>query len=417
MTLPRWVEPLLRARWVAVALLAAGFAVLLPAEPLDMMEFAAAGQRILDGHLDGVYDSGWNQAGPLQLLLSRVLMIGGHDYTPALPVRVAVNVGLVLGAMALCRRFGPAGRRGTEANGRPGASRQGTGPDGRPGGGRQGTGPDGRPGAGWQLAALREVAAGHLALIWLEVPVPWWGHPVELAIPALWAYASLWHSRGRTGTAAALLGVSVAIAPWAILGFPCLLASGGLRRALRTGVPAGLIGVAGYLPFVAAGHFGMFRHVWNVDPDSLVHLILPDLAAVSWPLRLVQAVLVAGGCAAVAWRCRGQRVVHAAAPATALLVRMFVDPVTLQYYWGPVAVATLLAFALSTEGSRRQLLALLLGYAAVLAGLAGRQVPGAAACLVVLAALLAAGSRRSAPAAAGRAPIGAAGDPLVALGA
>ncbi|BCJ40611.1 hypothetical protein GCM10010168_74010 [Actinoplanes ianthinogenes] len=396
MTLPRWVEPLLRGRWVTAALLAAVFAVILPAAPVDMMEFAAAGQRILDGHLDGVYDDGWNQAGPLQLVLSRVMMLGGAAATPALPIRIAVNVALVLGAMALCRRFS-AGTGQEEAAGSGQKEAAGSGQ-----GEAAGSGPRETTGSGLR-GAVREAAAGLLGLLWLLVPVPWWGHPVELVIPALWAYASFLQGRGRTGTAAALLGVSVAVAPWAILGFPCLLAASGPVRALRTWVLAGLIGVAGYLPFVAAGHFGMFRHVWLVDPDSLVHLLLPDLATVSWPLRLVQAVVVAGGCAAVAWRFRAQRVVWAAAPATALLVRMFVDPVTLRYYWGPVAVASTLVFALVSAAERphRQLLALLLGYLAVCAGLATRQVPGAAACLIVLIALLVAGVRKPSRSAAG----------------
>ncbi|BCY12671.1 hypothetical protein [Actinoplanes sp. L3-i22] len=357
--LPGWVDLVLRGRWVAAALAATLLALFTTDQPFDLADFAAYGQRILDGHLSGVYEDGWNQAGPVQLLVSWLLMIGGSTGTPAAAVRVAVNVGLALGAMALCRRL----NTGT-----------------------------GRP------AGLRETATGLLVLLWLAVPVPWYGHPAELLVPVLWSYASVLHRRERTGTAAALLGVSVAIAPWAILGFPCLLAVTGLRRAIRAWILAGAVGVAFYLPFVLAGNFHMFSHVWRVDDDTLIRLLFPDLATVTWPLRLVQAVLVAGTCAAVAYRFRGQRVVYAAAPAAASLIRIFSDPVSLRYYWITVAVATVLAFVLvsDAERPRRQLLALLLGYLAAFGGLATRQVPGTIACLVVLAALLIAGETRKA---------------------
>ncbi|AEV86322.1 hypothetical protein ACWT_5304 [Actinoplanes sp. SE50] len=348
MELPRWVETILRARRYGAAVLAALLALLVWDMPLDLGDFAGYGQRLLDGRLDGVYDSGWNQAGPLQLLISRALMIGGTHGMPARAVVIAVNVGLVLAAMTLCGRLTPdRGRR----------------------------------------RAVRETATGLLVLLWMLVPVPWYGHPAELAVPGLWAYASLCQKRQRTVTAAALLGLAVAIAPWAVLGFPCLLAVSGPVRALRTWVLGGLAGIATYLPFVLAGHFAMFRHVWHVDNDTLVKILLPGMPDVTWEMRLIQAVLVAGGCAAVAWWCRGQRLAYAVAPATALLVRVFSDPVTLRYYWGPIAVATVLAFIL-VEQPRRQALALLLGYAAAFAALATRQVTGSAACLVLLVALV-----------------------------
>ncbi|WP_436529755.1 hypothetical protein [Actinoplanes sp. HUAS TT8] len=348
---------MLRGRWVVAALGAALLALLSTDMPFDMADFAAYGRQILDGQLSGVYADGWTQAGPVQLVITWLLMIGGSTGVPAAAARVAVNTGLTLGAMALCRRFGT------------------------------GRGP---------VAALRESATGLLVILWLAGPVPWDGHPAELLVPLLWTYAIVCQSRKRTGTAAALLGVSVAIAPWAILGFPGLLAVAGPRAALRTWVLGGTVGVAFYLPFVLAGNFHMFGHVWPVDDDTLIGLLLPGLTTVTWPLRLVQAVLVAGACAAVAWFFRRQRIVWAAAPAAASLTRLFTDPVSLRYYWTPIAVATVLVFALlgDDERPRRQMFALLLGYLVVLGGLSTRQVPGAAAGLVALVALLVAGEIR-----------------------
>ncbi|MBB2944223.1 hypothetical protein FB565_003952 [Actinoplanes lutulentus] len=301
--------------------------------PPDLADFAGAGQRLLGGHLDGIYESGWNQAGPLQLLVSRLLMIGGADGKPSAATFFVVNAGLMIAALRLC---------------------------------------GGNP--------RREAITGLLALLWIALPVVGDGHPAELVVPVLWAYAMVLGKSRRRVAAGTVLGVAVAIAPWAVLGFPCLLAAGPLRLVVRVAGLGGIVGVAAYLPFVAGGHFGMFGHVWPVAEGTLA--AFAGLDQVTWAVRLVQAVVVAGGCGLVAWRFREKTIVIAGAPAAAVLLRVATDSVELRYYWGPVAVTTVMVLALMPD--RRWWPGALLGYLALLAASLGRPLAGATVCLAVL---------------------------------
>ncbi|GLX99938.1 hypothetical protein [Actinoplanes sp. NBRC 101535] len=315
---------------------AAVLGLVVPVDPPDLADFAAAGARLLDGHPGQVYDDGWMQAGPLQLVLSRLLLITGPH-----PVLIAtVNAALVLTAMSRCDRRHPG----------------------------------------------REIATGLLVVLWLAVPLPWDGHPVEAAVPVLWAYTV--KSRRRTARVLAL-GVAVMIAPWALLGFPCLLAVERPRRAVVTALSGAVIGVAAYLPFVATGRFRMFAHVWPIADHTLAALLLPAAETVTWPMRLVQGVLVAGCCAGIALRRRdGVQALTAAA-----LVRAGTDPVALRYYWTPVAVCTVLLLA--TIPGRWWWRGLPLAYGALLGAGLRRPVLGAALGLILLAMTPAAPTRSS----------------------
>ncbi|MEU8664257.1 hypothetical protein, partial [Actinoplanes philippinensis] len=212
-------------RWIA-GLLAALVAAVSAPTPLDLDVFAGLGRSVLAGRFAEAYAGTFTQAGPLQLILSRVLAIGAHDGVPHVVTRVLVAVALVLGAMAACR-----GR------------------------------------------ASREIAAATLTLLWMTGPLPWHGHPAEAAIPMLWAYAMVLHRRGHRLAAAGALAASALIAPVAVLGFPCLLAVTGPVRAARTTLLAAAIVVAGFLPFVLSGAFDMFRHVWPVTPGTVPALL------------------------------------------------------------------------------------------------------------------------------------------------
>ncbi|MEV6342565.1 glycosyltransferase family 87 protein [Actinoplanes sp. NPDC051851] len=370
----RLVERALRGRRLIAAGAAAGLGLAIPVSPPDLVDFAEAGRRLLAGHLDGIYTGGWNQAGPLQLVVSRLLLAGGSDGTPSAPVVAAINVALTLGAMALCRS--PGTGRSAAGTGRSAAGQSAAGT------GRE---------QDRRRRAVTEAAVGALVLLWLAAPLPWNGHPTEILVPGLWAYAIRLHQRDRLAAATIALGMAVAIAPWAVLGFPCLLAgtAGRNGRAEWTGtvgvaLMAGVLGAAVYLPFALAGDFGMFGHVWPVTEGSLLRLVAPGLDTVTWPIRVAQAIVVGGATAWVASRYRENRLVVAAAPATAALLRVLTDPVVLRYYWAPVAVTTVLMIAVA--GTRR--LALLLGYAALLAASASQPVLGAAFCLCTLPALL-----------------------------
>ncbi|MGX6607280.1 hypothetical protein ACWKSP_34915 [Micromonosporaceae bacterium Da 78-11] len=344
----------------AIAAVVAGLlGYVCPAMPADLDAFAALGQELLEGRFAAVYDNAWNQAGPVQLLVSRLLMIGGRDGTPAPLLMAAVNIGLVLAAMSACARL-----------------------------------TDDR-GAG---LARRETVVGVLTLLWLAVPMPWNGHPVELAVPLCWAYAIVSQKQGRWWVAAVVLAAASAIAPWAVLGFPCLFAVPGLRRVGGTGLLATALGVGCYLPFVLTGHFAMFHYRWGVGDGTLLHFLAPGLPDVTWPVRILQGVVVAAGCGLVAWRCRDDRLVLAAAPLTAALLRVATDPKDYTYYWLPVAVTTILLPAVlpATQPRLRRLLAVALGYLVLPAEATRWAGPGAVVCLLVLLTLLSPAACRTA---------------------
>lgn len=353
---------LLRLRRVVAAVLAGLLGSLCQAMPPDLGAFAGLGQKLLEGRFAAVYESAWNQAGPVQLLVSRLLMTGGRDGTPAPAVMAAVNVALVLAAMSLCARL---------------SHDSGT------------------------ALARREAVVAVLTLLWLAAPMPWNGHPAELAIPLCWAYAIAAQQGGRWWTAAAALAAAAAIAPWAVLGLPCLLAAGGLRRAVGTGVLAAVLSVCWYLPFVLTGHFAMVHYRWGISDGTLPHLLAPGLLEVTWPVRLLQGAVVAAGCGLVAWRCRDDRLVLAAAPLSAALLRVATDPKNFTYYWFPVAVATILALAVvPATQPRRRLPAAVLAYLVLLAGSAPTSwtAVGAIVCLLVLCGLLHPATMRAATA-------------------
>jgi hypothetical protein len=350
---------LLRYRYVVAAVPAGFLGYVCQTLPTDLYDFSELGRKLIEGDLAAVYESSWNQAGPAQLLISRLLLIGGRDGMPSSLLMALVNIGLALGAMALCARL--SGDRGP-------------------------------------ALARREAVVGLLTVVWLTVPLPWESHPAELAIPLCWAYAISAQKRGRWWLAAAVLAMAAAIAPWGVLGFPCLLAAG-LRRAYRTGLLAAALSVGCYLPFVLTGHFAMFHLRWTISDGALIHLLAPGLAEFTWPIRLLQGAIVAAGCGLTAWRCRDDPLVIALAPLVAALLRVATDPMDFSYYWFPVAVATVLTLAVmpATEPRYRQVLAVVLGYLALLAEATRWTVPGIVACLVVLLLLLSPTARRKRP--------------------
>jgi hypothetical protein len=322
------LEKLLRGRWWVACGLAGAAGWLSRDPPADLTTFADLGRQVLAGRFNEAYADPSTQAGPLQLVLSRVLMIGEHGEVPAAATRVVVDVALMVGALAAARG-----------------------------------------------AAIREVAVAFLGLIWLLGPVPWSGHPVEAAVPVLWAYALMLSARDRWPAAGVVLGVSVLIAPLAMLGFACLPA---VARPARTALVALGVALLGYLPFVLSGHFGMFGNVWPVRRGSLLPLI--GLHEVTWATRLGQAVVVAAGCGLVAYLLRGRLIVVAAAPLTCALLRVATDPLVFDYYWVPVAVGSVLLVALlPAERSIWPFFAV--GYGTLLAAATDQPALGALVCL------------------------------------
>jgi hypothetical protein len=331
---------------VIAAVLAAVLGLLTMTVTPDLADFAGAADLLLHGRFGEVYAQPWNQAGPAQLLISRLLMIGASPGgTPWPPLVALWSAAFVAGLMWLCRGD-----------------------------------------------VRREAVAGLLGLLWVAVPMPWNGHPAELAVPVLWAYAIVCQRRGRDYAAAALLALGVAIAPWAIIAVPGLLAAARPLRALRVGALAAVLSVACYLPYVLTGHFAMFRYRWGVAPGTAASLF--GLTEAGWWLRPVQGLVVVVGVAVIAWRMRGRRIAIAAVPLAAALLRVATDPVAQPYYWYPAAVASLLLVAMA----RRWLLAVAPAYAVLLGASVSWPLAAGPACLVLLLAVTA--RRSTAPVAA-----------------
>ncbi|MCU7729197.1 hypothetical protein ODJ79_36245 [Actinoplanes sp. KI2] len=326
---------LVRCRRAVAAALAAVLGLLTLTTTPDLADFARAADLLLHGRFGEVYAQPWNQAGPAQLLISRVLMIGASPDGTLWPPLVALwSAALVAGVMWLCRGD-----------------------------------------------VRREAVAGLLGLLWVAVPMPWNGHPAELAVPVLWAYAIVCQRRGRDLAAAALLALGVAIAPWAVIAVPGLLAAARPLRALRAGALAVVMSVACYLPFVLTGQFAMFRYRWGVAPGTVASLL--GLTEAGWWLRPVQGLVMVAGVAMIAWRMRGARLAIAAVPLAAALLRVATDPVAQPYYWYPAAVASLLLLAMM----RRWVLAAVLAYGVLLGESVSWPLATGLACLGLLVAV------------------------------
>lgn len=280
----------LRFRRILFPVLAAALGWVTALEPPDLYRFGQYGVQLLSGHLDQVYADSWNQAGPLQLVLARVLLLGSPDRSLAPGTIALVDALLTLAAMRLCR--------------------------------------DQRT----------ELVVGASMLLWLALPQPWNGHPIEVLIALGWLGAVSLQRRGRWLGAALMLASTVAIAPWAILAVPVVLAVPGFLRALRTGTLAVLLAIGIYLPFALSGHFHLFDHQWMVNPFSAVHVFAPGMQKAGWTVRLIQAVITSGGCAAFAWWQRGKPAGFYLAPFVAGVLRVATDPVIFAYYWTSVAV-------------------------------------------------------------------------------
>ena len=173
-----------------------------PASPGRHGGLRVAGRHLLAGQWSAVYADPWNQAGPVQLVLSALLLPGGRTAPPSVVIAL-VNLAL-MGLVVVATR-----RRDVRV----------------------------------------EFGAAGFALVWLALPTFWSGHPIEMLIPLLWLAGLDCARRRATLRAAALFAATVAIAPWAILAIPALLAVCRPALAVRTGVLA-VGGAARLLPAV-----------------------------------------------------------------------------------------------------------------------------------------------------------------------
>ena len=323
--------------WAPAAAAGAAIGALTTEQPADVSLFARAGQDVLTGHFAGVYGGTVNQAGPLQALLSRLLVASSDGSGPARLVLVAVDAALLVLVAVLAHRAG---------------------------------------------GAARAAVAGGYAALWLAAPAFWGGHPLEVLIPVLWLVAARYE--GRAG-ALALAGAA-AVAPWGVLGWPVILRRRAGRRSISTVAQAGVLTAAVYAPLLLAGHGSAARHVWPVERRTLLHLLFPHLAHFGWDLRLVQAGFVILLLAAVAWRLPASPARAPLLVTVAALLRLVSDPLSYAYYWLPAGVGALALLVTVPRLRGRPGLAVLgVAYVAWAAAAlhAGAAAPAALALLVV----------------------------------
>lgn len=337
----RW-PALLRYRVALLISAAAALGLLDAGLPSDMNLFARGGHAIVSGDFAHVYALPGTQAGPIQLVLSWLLMLGSSGSGPAWPVAAAINAAAMFAALRLCRRH-----------------------------------------------TNRQVLVGLLVLCWLTPGPLWDGHPVEVLIATLWLVAVADVGAGRNVRAGVALGLTVAIAPWGVLGFPAVLAC----RRLHNAYVAGIVGIAVagllYLPFTLSGHFALFGYSWEIGSHSLVHLLAPGLHQMSWRLRIVQAAVVSGGTGCAALLVRRQQAVPAVAVLIVAVLRVGTDPVQLGYYWTSVGIAAI-AMAATIPATRQARWAAAVAYVAWVGATTGWTLEAVGVCLA-LAVPIAAG--------------------------
>ncbi len=308
---------LLWCRWPLAAIgLAVASLLARGDDPPDLASFGERGALILQGHLSQVYAGSWNQAGPLQLIGARLLMLGSSTDRPLYGIELAVDLALLVLLRTVCRRCG--------------------------------------------VPLIGQLALGGIALVWLGPNGLWSGHPVEVAVVPLWLLAARYAARDSWRPSGLLLGLSALIAPWAVLAFAMPFVGPSRVRALRAIALAVAVTVAGYLPFALSGHFQLFDYVWLINRHTLVHLVAPGLVHFSWGLRLIQAVGAAGGCLLVIRYLRPGRDALWIAPLVAVLLRILLDPVLLGYYWLPAGVLVIAAGATGWATSRSKVMTLAL---------------------------------------------------------
>ena len=146
--------------------------------------------------------------------------------------------------------------------------------------------------------------------------------------------------------------------------------------------------VAAYLPFVVSGHFAMFHHVWPVSAGSLPALLIGHLTNFDWPLRLVQAVVVAGGTGLASRHLRRTpELAIVLAPMVTTALRVFTDPLSFDYYWTSAGLLAVLALAISplrTNVVATDARLLLLFYVGWFAVAVNQELPGAFAVLCLI---------------------------------
>ncbi|MFN2525549.1 MAG: hypothetical protein ABR505_04705 [Actinomycetota bacterium] len=274
----------------------------------DFDRFLRAGDRMLSSDWQLTYSEPRLQAGPLLLLLYGVSLrladlVGlAAQFSLSVIVQVLVAVGVVLCVRALRADRGAAAAPGIEF-----------------------------------FAGLAAVLGG---LTWEAYAS---AHPSEALIPLLWLPAALLARRGRTTTAALLIGLSATLKLWGILGLPVLLLAPNLLQAGWAIALAGVVAIVPYAPFLLFGETATFGYAWGIQPDSPLGLFFREREGFTWAMRIGQSAMVLAGGGVFAWRRRSAWTSIWAAPLVLLAIRFLTEPLDYHYYWLAPGILVLVA--------------------------------------------------------------------------
>lgn len=282
---------------------------------VDSALFVQAGRNLLSSEWGMTFAHPATQAGPLQILLYGIAAMVADlpDVTFKIPLAAMVEAGYTIALMLATRLL----------------LRLSSGED--------------LP----QLEALAGITAIAGGLSWQTYTS---AHPAEGAIAILWVVAGVAATK-QNPYAGLVLGLSSGFKLWGLLGVPViLLLDRGRDRAAAVSMVALTCAVL-YLPFLLFGEFRSFEYRWDVAPDAPLRLALGADTPFTWPMRLVQAVVVVGTGAWMALRFRRSRDIAWALPLWVVGVRLLIDPLDYHYYW--VAAWTICTLGILTRIPRR----------------------------------------------------------------
>jgi hypothetical protein len=172
------------------------------------------------------------------------------------------------------------------------------------------------------------------------------GHPANALLPLLWIVAGARVCRGKTLSAAVIVGLCAGVETWGILGIVVLALAPGLRSTVQSMCLAAGTAAAMYLPFMLVGEFRMGSYQWHVAGDSLMSYVLATGTPVGWPLRIAQGACALGAGLALAFVLRRSAHVLWIVPCVTVLVRLLLDPLGSGYYFVGVEAPAIVGLAL-----------------------------------------------------------------------
>ncbi|WP_426592044.1 glycosyltransferase family 87 protein [Cellulomonas sp. McL0617] len=178
------------------------------------------------------------------------------------------------------------------------------------------------------------------------------GHPEEILLGLLLANAALSAGRGRFAVAGVLIGLATGIKQWGIIGAGVLLTGRRLRGVVVGSATLAAVVLSVYLPFALGGQVKTLDMAWGIPRGSMLGLIGGWVHGSDWTLRAIQGALAGAVGAAVSLRRRGSPLV---AVALAISARLFLDPLRLSYYSGPLVAVVLLWLWTSDDRVLRRL--------------------------------------------------------------